>query len=42
MTRVPDAPPMVHPRHTTNGMMDLPCRPKRAIVESNTYEIRAM
>ena len=36
MTREPDTPPIVHPRHIRNGMRDFPCSPKRAMVWSNT------
>lgn len=36
MTREPDTPPIVQPRHMRKGMSDLPCNPKRAMVWSNT------
>ena len=36
ITREPDTPPIVQPKHMRKGMSDLPCSPKRDMAWSNT------
>ena len=36
ITREPDTPPIVQPKHIRKGMSDLPCSPKRDMAWSNT------